>query len=201
MITLAYRVVRRIGEELSKFFDHICVRLQFRILGVKYQHFYTQGRPYVSIARGSTMRIGRQFTMINGVVGNPIGCSERCTFFVDRNAEIVIGDYVGISQAALIAMANIEIQDYVKIGGGTVIYTSDFHSLDPEVRSSSHDTAHRKDLPVLIKKNAFIGAKCIILKGVVIGENAVIGAGSVVTKDVPDNQIWGGNPARFIRNI
>ena len=53
----------------------------------------------------------------------------------------------------------------------------------------------------MIKDNAFIGAHSIILKGVTIGENSIIGAGSVVTKSVPDNQIWAGNPARFIRNI
>lgn len=45
----------------------------------------------------------------------------------------------------------------------------------------------------------FIGAHSIILKGVTIGECAIIGAGSVVTKDVGDDEIWGGNPAKCIR--
>lgn len=53
----------------------------------------------------------------------------------------------------------------------------------------------------MICDNVFIGAKCIILKGVTIGENSVIGAGSVVTKNVPANQIWAGNPAKFIKNV
>ena len=60
---------------------------------------------------------------------------------------------------------------------------------------------HRAEKPVAICDNAFIGAKSIILKGVTIGENSVIGAGSVVTKSVPANQIWAGNPAKFIREI
>lgn len=52
-----------------------------------------------------------------------------------------------------------------------------------------------------IRDNEFIGAFTIILKGVTVGENSVIGAGSVVTKSVPDNQIWAGNPAKFIRAL
>ncbi|MCM1295730.1 MAG: hypothetical protein NC311_09330 [Muribaculaceae bacterium] len=53
---------------------------------------------------------------------------------------------------------------------------------------------------VCIKQGAFLGANTIITKPITIGENAVVGAGSVVTKDFPDNQIWAGNPARFIKN-
>ena len=56
-----------------------------------------------------------------------------------------------------------------------------------------------KTAPIHIKKFAFIGGSCIILKRVTIGENAVVAAGSVVTKDIPDNEVWGGNPAKFIK--
>jgi acetyltransferase-like isoleucine patch superfamily enzyme len=56
-----------------------------------------------------------------------------------------------------------------------------------------------KKAPVHIKKGAFVGAHCLILKGVTIGENSIVGAGSVVTKDIPDHEIWGGNPARLLR--
>ena len=48
---------------------------------------------------------------------------------------------------------------------------------------------------------AFIGAHSIVLKGVTIGKHSVIGAGSVVTKNIPDNEVWAGNPARFIRRL
>ena len=52
---------------------------------------------------------------------------------------------------------------------------------------------------VHIKRHAWIGARTIICQGVTIGENAVVGAGSVVTKDIPNNEVWAGNPARFIK--
>ena len=60
---------------------------------------------------------------------------------------------------------------------------------------------HIKTKPILIKEGAFIGAQSIILKGVTIGKHSVVGAGSVVTKDIPDGEIWGGNPAVFIRKV
>lgn len=55
--------------------------------------------------------------------------------------------------------------------------------------------------PVSIGNNVWIGYNAVILPGVSIGEGAVIAAGAVVTKDVPSNEIWGGNPARSIRQV
>jgi acetyltransferase-like isoleucine patch superfamily enzyme len=53
--------------------------------------------------------------------------------------------------------------------------------------------------PIRLGKNVWMGARCIVLKGVHIGDGAVIGAGSVVTKSVPANEVWAGNPARTMR--
>jgi len=55
--------------------------------------------------------------------------------------------------------------------------------------------------PVILKDNVWIGDGAIICKGVTIGENSIIGAGSVVTKNVPANTIFAGNPARFVKSI
>ena len=147
------------------------------------------------------MNIGFNFSMHNKVYGNPIGCFEKCTFYVSEGSSIDIGNNVGISQSALISYSSITIGNYVKIGGGTCIWTTDFHSLDAETRRSGDDLKCRKCMPVTICDNVFIGAKTIILKGVTIGENSIIGAGSVVTKSIPPNEIWAGNPAKFVRKI
>ena len=168
---------------------------------VSYKAFDTTGIPYIMVARGGNMSIGNGFSMHNDCSGNPIGCFQPCSFVVDSGAKLTIGDNVGISQSALVAIADITIGNNVKIGGGTYIYTSDFHSLDPAVRASKKDKEQRHSAPVVIQDNVFIGAHCIILKGVEIGENSIIGAGSVLTKDVPPNQIWAGNPAKFIKSI
>ena len=55
--------------------------------------------------------------------------------------------------------------------------------------------------PVRIENDAFIGTRCIICKGVTIGEKSIIAAGSVVVKDVPAGEMWGGNPAKYIKKI
>lgn len=181
--------------------DCLMTVCRFRGNGVRCGSFRTSGVPYVMVARGGRLSIGKNFTMNNGAKGNPIGCFQPCTLWVDRGAEIVIGDNVGISQTALISHCKIEVQSNVKIGGGTCVYTTDFHSLDAGIRASGEDMKHRVCRPVTICEGAFVGAHCIILKGVTIGEKSIVGAGSVVTKSIPAGEIWAGNPARFIRKI
>lgn len=64
---------------------------------------------------------------------------------------------------------------------------------------TGNDEAFSK--PVILRDNVWIGMNVSILPGVVIEENSIIGSGSVVTKNVPANEIWAGNPARFIKKI
>ena len=81
------------------------------------------------------------------------------------------------------------IEQGVVITAGTLILSHFVLSPKPD----------NKDIAVHIKEYAFIGAHTIICKPVTIGRGAIVGAGSVVTKDIPDNEIWAGNPARLIR--
>ena len=201
LLNVLYKIIRKFLYIVRTRFEKLLTVLSFKGNDVSFSSFRTNGIPYIMVARGGRFSLGKNFAMNNGIKGNPIGCYERCTFFVDRGAVLTIGDNVGISQAALVCHKSITIGDNVKIGGGVCIYDTDFHSLDPVIRRSSEDLKNRAEKPVVIGNNVFIGAKSIILKGVTIGENCVIGAGSVVTKTVPANQIWAGNPAKFIRNI
>ena len=198
---IVFKILRKIANLLVNPLDLLMTFLLLKANNVAFSTFRTSGIPYVMVAHGGQFVIGKCFAMNNGIKGNPIGCYERCTFFVDRGAVLTIGDNVGISQAALICHKSITIGNDVTIGGGVCIYDTDIHSLDPEIRKTKDDLKHRAEKPVMICDNVFIGAKSIILKGVTIGENSIIGAGSVVTKSVPANQVWAGNPAKFIRNI
>jgi acetyltransferase-like isoleucine patch superfamily enzyme len=55
--------------------------------------------------------------------------------------------------------------------------------------------------PIVIGDDVFIGANSIVLKGVNIGDRSIIGAGSVVSKNIPADEIWAGNPIKFIKRI
>lgn len=113
--------------------------------------------------------------------------------YIDRANCITIGQKVFINYGFhCVARGTIEIQDNVMIAPNVTILTT------------NHDYYDRNVLlckKVTIKKNAWLGSSCIILPGVTIGENSIIGAGAVVTKDVPDNCIFSGNPAKFIKQI
>lgn len=144
--------------------------------------------------------IGAHFRMNSGRKYNPIGRQQQCVFRIYDNAYLEIGNNVGISDTAIVCRKSIIIGDNVKIGGGTVIYDTDFHSLNYNDRQNDlTDRINAASEEINIGNNVFIGAHSCILKGVNIGDNAIIGACSVVTKDIPKNQIWAGNPAKLIR--
>jgi len=199
---LIYKGIRRLFFLVKNIFDFIRCNVIFWGNNVQYSSFKTGGIPYVSVAIGGLFSIGENLSMNNGIRWNPIGCYNRCTFFVDKGANLKIGSNLGISQAAIICHLSIQIGNNVKIGGAARIYDTDFHSLDPELRlNPKTDFGNKRKQPVVIEDNVFVGAFSTILKGVTIGQNSIIGACSVVTKNVPANQIWAGNPAKFIKNI
>jgi len=128
--------------------------------------------------------------IIAGVNLNLRALSFPIEIFAGENAVIKIGDDVLINQGVTIsASTKIEIGDRTLIGDQTTIYDDDWHGIDGNQSKTS---------PVLIGNHVWICAKVIILKGVTIGDNTIVGAGSVVTKDVLQNTIVAGNPAKKI---
>ena len=200
LIRFSFRLIRYVGRRIRRIAGVIRTRIIFYLNNIQYgSGMNGSGVPVVDINEGCTMRIGSAFSFNSGRHYNRIGRQQPCFFIADLGGTIQIGNRVGMSGTALICHNAITIGDDVTIGGNTVIYDTNFHSLDPGQRANFQDNHLAKTAPVIIQDRVFIGSHVTILKGVTIGENAVIAAGAVVTKNVPANQIWGGNPAQLIR--
>jgi len=169
--------------------------------GIDYSTINVLGIPIVQVARNGKCKIGEKFTCVNDAKFSTLGINRRCKLLVYPRAILKIGNNVSMSNTTIVATKFVEIRNNVMIGGGVIIVDSDFHSLNPTHWHTSADELCMKSSAVIINDNVFIGMNTIILKGVTIGHNVIIAAGSVVSKDIPNNEIWGGNPAVFIKNI
>lgn len=135
--------------------------------------------------------------------------------FEKQTGKVVIGDRTFIGGGSFICIDSITIGNDVMISWGGTFVDNNSHSLIWEERKNDvrdwkrgideHQIGKYKNWnvveskPVTIKDKAWIGFNVIILKGVTIGEGAIVAAGSVVTKDVPDYTVVGGNPAKIIK--
>lgn len=116
-------------------------------------------------------------------------------FYTNFGRFITIGKNVFINHAcSFLDMGGITIEDDVLVGPKANLITEN-HPLHP---------GNRKSLvakPIVVKRNAWIGAAATLLPGATIGENAVVAAGAVVSKDVPANTVVAGVPSRIVRMI
>lgn len=96
----------------------------------------------------------------------------------------------------LVDDTHIYIGDNVLFGPNVVLTTAS-HPIEPKLRAQTA----QYNLPITIGSNVWLGANCVVLGGVTIGDNSVIGAGSVVTHDIPANVVAFGTPCRVVRDI
>ncbi len=135
--------------------------------------------------------------ILNEIIGTQLDKSTTVLvpFHTNFGQFIKIGKNVFVNHdCTFLDLGGISIEDDVLIGPKVSLITEN-HPLEP---------ANRKKLevkPILIKRNAWIGAGAIILPGVTVSENAVVAAGAVVSKDVPANTVVGGIPAKIIKEI
>mgnify|MGYP001809558349 FL=1 len=147
-----------------------------------------------SLADVQTKNIGAetkilQFSIVlkNAVIGK--NCNINSHTFIEN--DVIIGDNVTV-KCGVYLWDGLRIEDNVFIGPN-VTFTNDKYPRSKQYPQEFQTT--------YVKKGASIGANVTILGGVTIGENSMIGAGSVVTKNIPDGELWVGNPAKFIRKI
>ena len=191
--------LRNIKIKLIDLYLKLYCRYKNVQVDTKHMKFY--GLAKLTFNKDSTISIGKNFICRSGInecIDNTI-CSKINT---SKGACLFIGDNFGMSNSTICCTKSITIGNHVKIGVGCMIFDSNFHSTNWIQRKD-----YRTDVPNAIKKSieiqdhVFIGARSIITKGVTIGARSIIAAGSVVIKDVPADEIWGGNPAKFIKKI
>lgn len=129
-----------------------------------------------------------------GSIGEIISVEHN--FHCDFGYNIHVGEnfYAGFN-CTILDVAEVRIGSNCLIAPNVGIYTTG-HDINP---LSRHKKGFAK--PITIGDNVWIGGNCVILGGIKIGDNSIIAAGSVVTKDVAKNTIFGGNPAKKIKDI
>lgn len=146
------------------------------------------------------IEIGRNTRINSSLIANPLGGMTYTLLCTKSKGRITIGEHTGMSNCAIVSQTHVQIGSRCKIGGDVKIYDTDFHSISFSERTN-RETDIAKSKEIIIEDDVFIGAHSIILKGVHVGSGAVIGAGSVVTKNIPANEVWGGNPVQFIKKM
>lgn len=144
------------------------------------------------------------------IIANPQHVSIGAHTWIDKNVIILggkgveIGRRVHIAQNCLIQGAGtLKIGDYVGIASGSIIYSATDTIYGGKRIGPMIPTKHRNPVlekPVIIEKDGFVGAMCVILPGVKIGEGSVIGAGSLVLTNIPAWKVAVGSPAKPIKD-
>ena len=119
------------------------------------------------------------------------------TFRCDYGFNIHVGEnFYANFDCVILDVCEVRIGQNCMLAPGVHIYTAT-HPLLPDERNSGKEYGK----PVTIGDNVWIGGRAVINPGVTIGNNVVVASGAVVTKDIPDDVVVGGNPARIIKQI
>jgi acetyltransferase-like isoleucine patch superfamily enzyme len=173
--------------------------IRFKLNRVKYDKM-PEIRGQMIIINQGNIKFGKNIIINSSKYKNIIGGDTRSSIVVKKMAQLNIGDGFRLSNSAIYCAERIEIGNNVMVGGSCRIWDTDFHPLNPHERSENPNEGYNTK-PIVIADNVFIGGFSIILKGSKIGKGAIIGAGSVVSGEIPEGEIWAGNPAKFIKKV
>lgn len=190
-------------RRIRKFFYVYWNRYLFYVNNIKFgKKLQVYNNVYVMSHSTSKIIVGDNFVFTSGECYNPLCRNIKGCIVAKPNAEIIIGNNVGVSSPCIWSHKKIAIGNNVKIGGDCILMDSDAHSLNYlDRRVSTIDKENKKDAPIIIEDDVLIGTRCIILKGVTIGARSVIGSGSIVTKSIPADSVAVGNPCRVIKTL
>lgn len=195
LITKLLNLPTALRIRLYPYINRMILKAQGAVLG---QNILIPGKVYLGI-RGGQVRIGDNLYFSSGDAVNPIGSNLHGAIYLEKGASLTIGNNVGMSSTRMWIHDHISIGNNVKIGGCVLMTDTDAHPIDFLARRDS--SIGTKSAPITIEDDAWIGAHCMILKGVTIGARTIIGAGSIVTKSIPADCIAAGNPCKVIRKL
>ena len=181
--------LKKFTKKIIKAYVNHFLKPQFKLLGKGGAYFKPR---YIKVF-GKNVSIDDYPTLI----GAPDAYIQFTSWNIGDNKGVInIGKYCLITPGVrIMAAERIEIGDACMIAHGAYLSDADWHGI--------YDRAEPvgKTKPIVLKDNVWIGDSAIICKGVTIGKNSIIGAGAVVTKDVPENSIYAGNPAKLVKKL
>lgn len=194
------QITSHILSEVKKISDY----LYLKSVGVntKYGYVKLNGRPFIQRYTGSSITIGKNVTINSSLNSNVAGINHPTILAtVSAEATITIENDSGLSGSTIVCVNKVHIGKNVGLGVNTNVYDTDFHVINKDERIKQKDISEAASKPVIINNNVWIGGNCTILKGVSIGDGSVVGSNSLVTKSIPKNCLYGGVPAKLIREI
>lgn len=153
--------------------------------------------PYHCVSDDVKLGAGVRLSQFINLYGCEIGDETKIGAFVEIQKNATVGKRCKISSHTFIC-EGVVIEDNVFIGHG-VMFINDSYPRATTASGGLQTEADWKVERTVVKRGASVGSGVTILSRVSIGENALVGAGSVVTKDVPQNAVVAGNPARILR--
>jgi acetyltransferase-like isoleucine patch superfamily enzyme len=155
--------------------------------------------------KGRRIRLGRHVSFVPGSflsLGDGLYIGERCTFeiYVNPEGRVTIGSNTWLSH-------DLHLQSAAQVTIGRNVLVGEFVSIRDTMHSYQNPMVPTKDQPdvsspVIVEDDVWIGRGCLIQAkppGIVIGRGAIVGANSVVTSSIPPMEIWGGTPARMLK--
>jgi acetyltransferase-like isoleucine patch superfamily enzyme len=180
-------------SKISKLPHLIGLRLKLRVYGVAHGKRIRGNR--VIIKNVGKIIIGNSVGLNSFPGGEPYrtGLQTHC-----KDAIISIGDNCNLNGTIIHCRTKVEIGSLCMFGPGSKLVDNDSHriSIDISERRKSPNSA-----PIIIHDNVWVGMNSLILKGVEIGQNSIVAAHSVVTRNVPENTLVAGNPAKIIKTL
>lgn len=177
--------------------NHVILEGNIKILGQL---------PHFKVPKNGKVFFGNKVVLNSDYKNTNTALTYRCKFVTGYEGVIKIGNHTMLNGVCVVSYQKVEIGDECQIASSTIISDTDFHPVDPVLRSKqvkgeSFPFSTVGKTPIKIGNNVWIGWNCTILKGVEIGDDSIVAAGSVVLAGkYPSSSLIAGNPAKVIKS-